>query len=198
MASQVAGQWQLVSISTGKEASLRVYVWRQFRRLGAVYLHNSVCLLPDRPDVRAALQPILLRVQAQGGTARALKIRVEGRDHDALVTEQRNERDQEYREVVERVPAFLAEITMETARGRTTYAEVEESEADLERFEKWVAAIAARDYFQAPAGAAAREALQQCRDALSGFEAAALAAELGAAEADRDHPMRLAAVDEAP
>jgi hypothetical protein len=37
-----------------------------------------------------------------------------------------------------------------------TYAEVEESEADLERFEKWLAAITARDYFGAPAGAAAR------------------------------------------
>src|SRR5687768_9815471 len=37
-------------------------------------------------------------------------------------------RDTEYREVVERVPQFLAEIEMKTARGRATYAEVEESE----------------------------------------------------------------------
>ena len=45
---------------------------------------------------------------------------------------------------------FLAEIEMETGRGRATYAEVEESEADLERFEKWLTAIANRDYFDAP------------------------------------------------
>jgi hypothetical protein len=49
----------------------------------------------------------------------------------------------------------LSEITMETARGRAPYAEVEESEADLERFEKWLAAITARDYFQAAAGSTA-------------------------------------------
>jgi hypothetical protein len=83
-----------------------------------LYLQKSVCLLPNRAEVRAALQPILLRVRAHGGTVRKLTIQVEGSDHDALVAEQRSERDKEYQEVVERVPAFLSEITMETARGR--------------------------------------------------------------------------------
>ena len=200
MAASSSGEWRLVSITTGKDASLRVYVWRQLRRLGAVYLHKSVCLLPDRPEVRNSLRPILVRVHAQGGTVRNLLIRIEGHDHDALVVEQREARDEEYREVIERVPSFLAEITMETARGRATYAEVEESEADLERFEKWLAAIAARDYFDAPAGVDARAAVQRCRDALAGFEAAALAAEFG--EPDSDHSAaaapRLTVVEEAP
>jgi hypothetical protein len=62
--------------------------------------------------VRAALERILLRVQAQGGTVRNLTIRTQGSDHDALVAEQHDERDEEYREVVERVPEFLSEITM--------------------------------------------------------------------------------------
>jgi hypothetical protein len=179
---------------------LRVYVWRQLRRLGALYLHQSVCLLPNRPDVRSALQPILLRVQAKGGIVRNLTIQVKGSDHDALVAEQRNERDEEYREVVERVPAFLSEITMETAGGSATYAEVEESEADLERFGKWLAAITARDYFHAPAGGTARAAVQQCRDALARFEAAALAAELGEIETDTsgNSPVDLTVAEDGP
>jgi hypothetical protein len=184
MMSSADAEWQLVAITTGRDATLRVYVWRQLRRLGAVYLHKSVCLLPNGPEVGTALRPILLRVQAQGGTVRNMTIRIEGADHEALVAEQRQDRDEEYREVVERVPAFLAEITMETARGRATYAEVEESEADLERFEKWLASITARDYFGAPGGTAARAAVQQCREALAGFEAAALAADLGEGETD--------------
>jgi hypothetical protein len=184
MTNSAGAEWQLVSITTGKDAALRVYVWRQLRRLGAVYLHKSVCLLPNQPGVRAALRPILLRVRAQGGTVRNLTIRVEGREHEALVEEQQSDRDEEYREVVERVPGFLSEITMETARGRATYAEVEESEADLERFEKWLAAISSRDYFDAPAGVAARAAVQECRDALAGFEAAALAADFDEIETD--------------
>jgi len=197
--TRCGAEWQLVSISTAKDATLRVYVWRQLRRLGAVYLHKSVCVLPNQPEVRTALQPILLRIHTQGGTARLLTIRVKGSDHEALVAEQRSERDDEYREVVERVPQFLSEITMESARGRATYTEVEESEADLERFEKWLAAITARDYFHAPGGAAARAAVQQCRDALAAFEAAALAAEFGDSETDSrpTDPISLTIVEDA-
>ncbi|GAA4567089.1 Chromate resistance protein ChrB [Planotetraspora kaengkrachanensis] len=170
--------WLLVTVSTGQVASLRVYVWRQLRKLGALYLQQSVCLLPDRPDVAKTIARLVARVRDQGGQARALRVRLtDPQEHGALVDEQRADRDVEYAEVLERAPAFLAEIEMETTRGRATYAEVEESEADLERFEKWLAAIAARDYFDAPGGAAARAAVQRCRDVLADFETAALHAD---------------------
>jgi hypothetical protein len=57
--------------------------------------------------------------------------------------------DAEYAEVLERLPDFFTELDAETTRGRVTFAEVEESEADLARFRAWVAKIAARDYFTA-------------------------------------------------
>lgn len=180
MAGVLGDGWVLLSVSTGKESSLRVFVWRQLRKLGAVYLHQSVCLLPDRSTVRTRLQPITARVRSQGGQVRQLSIQVSGDDHQALVQEQRRDRDTEYAEVVERAPQLLAELALETRRGRTTYAEVEESEADLDRFEKWLTAIGDRDYFQAPGGAGAREAVQECRTALATFEAAALAADTAA------------------
>ncbi|WP_157870051.1 MULTISPECIES: Chromate resistance protein ChrB [unclassified Streptomyces] len=78
-----------------------------------------------------------------------------------------------------RAPGLLAELEKETARGNATYAEVEESEADLERFDKWLARIAARDHFGAPGGIAAREAVERCRTALAAFEDAAIAAQAG-------------------
>jgi uncharacterized membrane protein YkvA (DUF1232 family) len=79
------------------------------------------------------------KVRGQGGQARVLPISVrEPAEHQALVRSQQADRDVEYGEVVERVPQFLAEI--------------EESEADLDRFRRWLASIAARDYFDAPVG----------------------------------------------
>jgi hypothetical protein len=45
------------------------------------------------------------------------------------------------------------------------------------RFEKWLASIANRDCFEAPRGADARLAVQQCGQALMGFEALAVAAD---------------------
>lgn len=189
--------WLLVSITTGADASLRVHVWRQLRKLGAVYLQNSVCLLPQAGAVPQTVQRLAARVNSTGGRARVLHtIFTNPAEEAAIIDEQRADRDTEYGEVLERTPAFLDEIATETARGRATYAEVEESEADLERFEKWLASIASRDYFDAPGGQAARDAVQACRDAFTAFEAAALAADTETTQppAGADIP-RLRAVD---
>jgi hypothetical protein len=74
---------------------------------------------------------------------------------------------------------MLEEIATETARGRATYAEVEESEADLERFRTWLRRINDRDHFQAPGRAAAEAAVRHCADALAAFETAAMDTETG-------------------
>jgi hypothetical protein len=83
------------------------------------------------------------------------------------------------------------------------YAEVEESEVDLERFRAWVAKIAARDYFGAQRGAEVRSAIDAAGEELAAFEAAALRAETFAAPANPepaadvvDMPHRLHAVEE--
>src|SRR6266487_5374476 len=156
----------LVSVSTaGGPPSLRVQVWRKLRSLGALYLQQSVCLLPawDRPT--REVRRLLARVHAAGGTGRVLTITVPAeQERAALVAEFNAARDAEYGEVLERTPALLDEIATETARGRATYVEVEESEADLDRFRAWLAKIAARDYFGA-AGRAAAEAGTDTEDA---------------------------------
>ncbi|WP_306323715.1 MULTISPECIES: Chromate resistance protein ChrB [unclassified Streptomyces] len=180
-AEAVAGldRFLLITTSTaGAPEATRVRVWRKLRSLGALYLQNSVCLLPDLPVVRRQVQRLLVSVRKDGGTGRTLTV-VLGEEGELaeVVGEFNAARDQEYGEVVERAPQLLAELERETARGRATYAEVEESEADLERFDKWLTKIAARDYFAAPGGAAAREAVERCRAALADFEDAALAAE---------------------
>ena len=171
----------LVSASTaGASAATRVRAWRKLRSLGALYLQQSVCLLPAREPVRRQVQRLLASVRADGGTARSLTVMVDdAAEYAGLVAEFNAERDAEYAEVVERAPQLLAELEKETARGRATYAEVEESEADLERFDKWLAKIAARDYFAASGGPAARQAVEQCRTALAAFEDAAIVAQAG-------------------
>jgi len=169
----------VVAVSTaGAPASLRVLVWRRLRSLGAVYLQQSVCLLPARDPALKELRRLVARVRSEGGTARTLIVELPDQaEYDALVAEFNAARDVEYGEVVGRTPALLAEIDMETRRGRATYAEVEESEADLDRFKTWLSKIAARDYFGAPGGAAARDAVAACERALAAFEQAALSVE---------------------
>jgi len=171
--------WLVISVSTaGAAGTLRVQVWRKLRSLGALYLQQSVCLLPARAEVLRDLRRLADRIHQQGGTARILRMSfADPADEHAVIEELNAARDAEYAEVLERLPALRQELAEETARGRLTYAEVEESEADLDRFRTWLAKIAARDYFAAPGGQAAREAVADAAAELAAFEEAALHAD---------------------
>lgn len=168
--------WLLIGVSTaGAPGTLRVHVWRKLRSLGALYVQQSVCLLPARPQVVREVRRLADRVHHQGGSARVLRIELtDAQERAGVVAEFNGARDAEYAEVLERLPAFTEELDTERARGRASYVEVEENEADLERFRGWLAKIAARDYFDAPAGGRARAAVAAAEEQLAAFEAEAL------------------------
>jgi hypothetical protein len=181
--------------SAGAADSLRVAIWRKLRSLGALYLHQSVCVLPARPDVQREVRRLADRVRANGGTARVLRIVFDDANEEAqVIAELQAARDDEYGEVLERVPAFLDELTSERDRDRATYEEVEESEADLERFRAWLAKIDRRDYFEAPRRAQAHAAVERCARALEAFESEAFARDAPPAV---EHPALRAVSDDA-
>ncbi len=171
--------WLLISVSTaGAPGTLRVQVWRKLRSLGALYLQQSVCLLPEREETSRQVRRLLDRVRQHGGAARSLRVTFpDPAEQQQVIGEFNAARDAEYAEVLDRLPAFREELALERARGRATYAEVEESEADLGRFHSWLAKIGARDYFAAPNGPTARSAVQDAAADLAAFEQAALASE---------------------
>ena len=187
----------LISVTTaGAAATLRVHVWRKLRSLGALYLQQSVCLLPARPDVVREVRRLADRVRHQGGTCRVLTMAFTDPAEEASVVAEFNAaRDVEYDDFLGRVPSLHEELAGERIRGNATYVEVEESEADLERFRTWLAKIVARDYFHAPGRQAADDAVEQAAADLAEFEEAALQAEAPELQAPGAAP-RLRAVDE--
>jgi hypothetical protein len=189
-------EWLVISASTaGAAGTLRVQVWRKLRSLGALYLQQSVCLVPARDEVVRQVRRLSDRIRHQGGSVRVLRMRfADPAEEQSVVAELNAARDAEYAEVLERIPALHQELAQERARGRATYAEVEESEADLQRFQAWLAKIAARDYFAAPGGQAARAAVDEAAADLEAFEEAALRAEAPDAISE-PNPQRLRAVD---
>jgi hypothetical protein len=174
-----AERWLLVTVVTGRSSTLRVHVWRKLRSLGALYLQHSVALLPARPGTRRAVAKLVDRVERSGGDIRVLPIAVTDVDYERSVIAQFNaERSDEYAEIVSRVPAFLDEIAYERRRDRVTYTELEESEADLERLQKWLMRVRSRDYFGAEGRDDAERAVQECAEELARFATDALAAEV--------------------
>src|SRR5215216_1063758 len=114
--------WLLVTASSaGAADSLRVAIWRKLRSLGALYLHQSVCVLQARPDVEREIRRLVDRVRANGGTARVLHITFDDdREGAQVISELQAARDDEYGEVLDRVPAFLDELRGERDRDRAT------------------------------------------------------------------------------
>jgi len=175
--------WLLVTTSTsGGSSTLRVWVWRRLRSLGAHYLQQSVCVLPATTETTRAVNRMLARLHEQGGQGSALNIAItDARQQDALIEAFQHERADEYSEVVQRTKGFHAELAHERARDRLTYTELEESDADLARHKRWLASIRTRDYFDAPGATDAIAAVAACERALADFEAAALDSELASA-----------------
>jgi hypothetical protein len=193
----VARDWLLITVSTprGGSSTLRVYAWRNLRSLGAHYLQQSVCLLPATPKTTRSVARLVTRLRAEGGQGQMLRIALTDEAQEAAIVDAfQRERSDEYREVVERTREFHDELQRELRRGRATYTELEESDADLARHQKWLAAIRARDYFGAPGAEEAAAAVTSCEAALARFESEALSAELDQPETGAAPP-RLHAVE---
>lgn len=179
VADDDATAWLLIAVSAGGSSTLRVHSWRKLRSLGAFYIQSSVCLLPETRETTRATARLASRVRRDGGSCRILTIAItDAAEEKEIVDAFSAERTDEYQEICSRTPAFEQEIESERARGRATYTEVEESQADLERLQKWLRRVRERDYFHASGRTDAEAAVARCAQLLEEFEAEALAAEV--------------------
>src|SRR5215211_583708 len=65
-----AGLWTvLVYTVPAQPTRKRATVWREVKRLGALYLRDGVCALPDTVAARSGLQALADRVQELEGQA---------------------------------------------------------------------------------------------------------------------------------
>lgn len=171
-------RWLLLVYKIPPEPSRhRVAVWRRLKGAGAVYLQNSVCVLPESPAHRSLFEAVAREIEEAGGESVILLAQAPGTAEEQKVVARFNaERDIEYAEFLEQCAAFLEEIRYETERRNFTFAELEENEEGLKRLESWLARIRQRDLFGAAKAEEARARLRDCREALEGFAARIFAA----------------------
>ena len=166
----------------------RTYVWRQLRQLGAVYLQQAAALLPERPELRTALDALSQRIHEYGGEVSLLStVSPDERWEDALLARFNQARDAEYAEIIENVERFEDEIKRERGKGRFTFAQLEDIEGDWEKLQRWYERIVARDFFTALSRLATDDALSRGQAALEAFTADVRARE--GAEGQPERPM---------
>lgn len=148
----------------------RAFVWREVKRVGAVYLRDGVCALPEQEATRGAFQAIAAKVQEFGGQATLVEgARLDADRAEALISQSRAARAEEYREIKHEAKRLLEHVRCETEHREFTFTELEELEADLGKLQRWYAQVRARDYFGAEPGDGVEVLLRQCEQELGAF-----------------------------
>ena len=173
MVDPATATWLLLTYKVPSQSSrARVAVWRDLKRLGALYLQQAVCVLPDLPDVVAALDAVRRRISELEGTSFSATLTgLSEADRAQLIDGFRTNSAREYAEIVEECETkFFKEIEFERFRKNFTYEETEEIGQDLEKLHRWLAKIIARDWLAAPGRAQAQEKVAECGRMLEDFE----------------------------
>lgn len=149
-------------------STLRVMVWRRMRAAGALGLQNGVWILhPSQEDFLKELEIYLKEHGAESYSLRTTAQR--SLSDEKIITRLRAERDEEYREFCEKCDDLLAELYKETQIEKFTFAELEETEEEVQKLQVWLAKIQRRDVVGAPLAKQAQQDKQKCEQALTDF-----------------------------
>jgi hypothetical protein len=165
--------WLLLVYKLPSEPSrIRVGIWRELKRLGALYLQQAVAVLPNRPEVAQELPLIRERIDAVGGTGHYFEIpRMTDEREEELVRGFQALAAREYAEIVEECETkFMKEIEFERFRQNYTFEEAEEIRQDLEKIKRWFGRVVDRDWFGAEGRADVESWLTRCESELETFE----------------------------
>jgi hypothetical protein len=166
-----AQTWLLLTYKLPPEpAARRVALWRQLKGMGGIYLQSSVCLLPKTDDHVRRLKLLENQIAAMGGDAVILEtVALDRTQETKVVSRFRADRDESYREFVERCDAFEAKIVSATEAKQFGYAELEENDLDLNKLRDWLDKIHKLDFYGGGLAAQASDRLWRCESLLDTF-----------------------------
>jgi hypothetical protein len=153
-------------------ASKRVAVWRDLKRIGALYLQQCVCIVPNIPGVTHEVNQVAAKIPALGGETFVLDVpRLDAEDEARIVAALCAQRTSEYAEIIEECETkFVKEIEFEHFRQNYTFEEAEEIEQDLEKIRRWFERVRERDWFRADRRDEVETWLGRCQGLLATFE----------------------------
>ncbi len=148
----------------------RATVWREIKKLGAVYLRDGVCVLPEHPATLNSLRDLAARIEAMDGQAYVVERgQLDGEPSETLKAQFQSARADEYKEISREGELLLAHVARETEHREFTYAELEELEQDLAKLKRWTDQVHDRDYFAETSYAGVLALLERCESALETF-----------------------------
>src|SRR5262245_2585738 len=112
----------LIYIIPSDPTRLRASIWRELKRVGAVYLRDGVAVLPEREATIAALRATAARVEELGGQATLIDgVQLDERRVAMLVAASRQARSEEYWEIARETEGLLDHARQETTHREFTF-----------------------------------------------------------------------------
>src|SRR3982074_139302 len=160
----VTRPWLLLTYKVPPEpAAKRVALWRRLKGVGAFFVQNVVFLLPKPDDHARRLKMLENDVAEIGGETVILEtLALDRAQEEKVVARFQADRDEAYRELIDKCDDFEAEIAKETSAQHFTYAELEENDVDLKKLQVWFEMIKKLDFYNAELAIEAAERLKTC------------------------------------
>jgi hypothetical protein len=148
----------------------RVYIWRQIKKLGAIYMQDGGVILPYSKENMVSIKKLSDKVKELNGDATILiSSFYDNEKEKAIIEEFNNTRNLEYKELLEQCEHFFAEIEKETEKQNFTSEELEEVEEEYEKLKNWYDKIKKRDFFNASMSEKVNDTLLECQKRLEEF-----------------------------
>src|SRR5215471_9752808 len=166
-----AYRWLLLTYKVPAEpAARRVALWRRLKGMGAVYLQNGACLLPKTDDHVRRLKMLENDITEMEGDAVILEtVALDRVQEDKVVARFTADRDDAYREFIDKCDDFEAEIAKETTALQFTYNELEENDVELKKLQGWLERIKKLDFYGGGLAEEAAERLRRCESLLDAY-----------------------------
>src|SRR5262245_51276243 len=157
-----------------RPTNLRVRIWRQLQKLGAVVIKNSVYVLPANDKTYEDFQWLKQEIESAGGEAATFRASsVEGTTDQEIIELFQEARNEEFAQVAAGLEA-LAGTIREQARGKHLSAgRLATHEAELSKLHAELERIIGNDFFGAPGRAQAVAAYQRSEQAIRATQVSA-------------------------
>jgi NurA-like 5'-3' nuclease len=163
--------WVIIAYDVPNQPSkLRLRVWRELKKAGALYPPLSFCIMPNTAESMEQALNLKGKISEYGRTVVLEAKAVDEEDHNTIVRLFQAEREKQYEEILEECQEFLREIESNISDQKLTDEEVEEMEESLEGLERWFGRVKTIDWIsKSPSRKKVEKALEKCRDALTDF-----------------------------
>ena len=163
--------WVVILYDVPSEPSkLKVRVWREFKKLGAIYPQMSLCILPNNDENIVKLDEIFRLILSEGKFIKITTNELDKNEHGKLLEMYRKERDKQYDEIVEECQEFIDENNLNIKNNKFTQEEVDEMEEVLDGLYRWFGKALSLDWIdESPKILQLRELLKKCQESMDNF-----------------------------